>query len=128
MLSKKNTIFNRLSKVQKKFLYVFFTCTALLPHMLHAQVVNNIKGIGALFTSILQSVVMILIGAAIVVFLWSIFKYLTEGKNEAKREEAKQYMIYGVIAIFIMVSVWGLVELLSQTVNIQPFLGLPGKK
>jgi len=121
-----------IKKNESIIIHNFYCVVALLamcaPFISHAQVVNNIKDIGLLFSNILQAAIVLLIGIAVVVFLWSIFKYLTEGKNEAKREEAKKYMIYGVSAIFIMVSVWGLVGLLNETTNIQPFLGLPDRK
>jgi len=104
------------------FAYSFF------PVVASAQVVRNIKDLGGVISTILQNVIAVLIGVAVVVFLWAIFRYLTESKNEAKREEAKKYMIFGIIAIFIMVSVWGVIGLLNQTTGIQPFLGLPGKK
>jgi len=99
-----------------------------VPLVAKGQVTKNIKELSAVISGVLQNIIAILIGAAVLVFLWSIIKYLMKGKNESDRQDAKKYMIYGIIAIFIMVSVWGLIGLLNQTTEIQQFIGLPEKK
>jgi hypothetical protein len=35
-----------------------------------------------------------------------------------KKEEGKQYMLWGIVGIFVMVSVWGLVNIVKQTFNL----------
>lgn len=39
--------------------------------------------------------------------------------NEEKRKQGKQYMIWGIIALFVMVSIWGLVAILTNTFGIK---------
>ncbi len=35
--------------------------------------------------------------------------------SEEKREEGKQTVYYGVIALFVMMSIWGFVNILNNT-------------
>lgn len=69
----------------------------------------------AKITDILNSIIPIIIGLAVVYFLWGVFNYVTAGSSDDKKTEARNVMIYGIIAIFVMVSVWGLVNLLVDT-------------
>jgi len=57
----------------------------------------------------------LVVGLAVFVFIWGIFKYFVAGANEKKVEEARNVLIYGLLGIFIMLSVWGLVNILINT-------------
>lgn len=61
---------------------------------------------------ILTPVVSFLVSIALVVFLWGVLKYMGKTGDEAEREKARQLIIWGIIGIFVMVSVWGLVKVL----------------
>lgn len=78
---------------------------------------------------ILGTVVPTLIGLALVLFLWGVLKYLFS-KDGPSQSEAKQFMIWGILALFIMVSVWGIVNILGQflfgTENISEPKVIPG--
>ena len=44
--------------------------------------------------------------------------YVINTQDEAKREKGKQFMIWGIIALTVMVCVWGLVSVLGNTFGI----------
>ena len=53
---------------------------------------------------------------ALFLFFWGVAKYIwSEG---AGKEEGKKIMIWGVIALFVMSSVWGLVRFIRGELNI----------
>ncbi len=54
----------------------------------------------------------------VLVFLWGLFQ-MVRSSDGAAREEARGYVIWGVVALFVMVSVWGLVNLLVRTFNLE---------
>lgn len=56
-----------------------------------------------------------LIGVAVVVFLWGVFKFIKNGGDEKARESGKQVMLWGVIGLFSMLCVWGVVAILAHT-------------
>lgn len=56
-----------------------------------------------------------IIALALLYFLWGLSKFVLNSGDEDSVKEAKQMMLWGVIALFVMVSVWGLVGILSQT-------------
>ena len=66
---------------------------------------------------LLKPLVPLLIGLAVVVFIYGVLTtVLSEGD---KKEEGKQYMLWGIIGIFVMVSVWGLVAILQNTFQLE---------
>jgi hypothetical protein len=57
----------------------------------------------------------LLFGVALLVFLWGIFKYfILGGGDEGKREEGKQLMLYAIIGFVVMVSVFGIVNAIAN--------------
>lgn len=48
-------------------------------------------------------------------FLWGIAKYLLNSGDSKAQGEARGAMIYGVLGMFVMFSVWGLVYLLQYS-------------
>ena len=58
----------------------------------------------------------LIFGLAFLLFAWGIFVYFIQGgANEEKRGKGKQLMIWGLIGFVIMVSVWGIIEILRNS-------------
>ncbi len=66
---------------------------------------------------ILNTVVMPFIFAiAFIVFLWNVYRYfIVGGADEEKRTEGRKFVLWSVIGFAIMVSIWGLVNLVVST-------------
>lgn len=90
--------------------------SSLLPLLALAQeadtsYVNNLlDDVGGIITQLIP----IFIGVAVLVFIWGVIKYVTAGDDSEKRAQARSLMIYGIIAIFVIVSIWGLVAILQN--------------
>lgn len=75
-------------------------------------------GLPSLFIFILNfinKVSVFIISLTLLLFLWGIFKLVASGKDSKERAEAKGYIVWGIIALAIMVSVWGLVNLVRSS-------------
>lgn len=71
--------------------------------------------IGKVSSFINSTLIPLLFGIALLVFLWGIFKYfILGGGDEGKREEGKQLMLWAIIGFVVMVSVFGIVNLIAQ--------------
>ena len=60
----------------------------------------------------------IIVALALIFFFYGLAKYILNSGDEEKRTEGKGIMIWGIIALFVMVSVWGLVNLLANTFEV----------
>lgn len=79
-----------------------------------------------LFSCILiKSVVPLLFSLATVGFIWGVIIYFINPENEEKRSQGKSYILWGLIGLFVMVSIWGLVNIFSSTFNMNNRLILP---
>lgn len=92
----------------------------VLPAISFAQPsVNNVQDAGQFFINLINNIAVPFIFAlAFLVFIWGVFKYFINGKDDAARKEGKNLMLYGLLGFFIMVSVWGLVNILVNSVRL----------
>ncbi|HEY4714974.1 MAG TPA: hypothetical protein VIH31_00500 [Candidatus Paceibacterota bacterium] len=80
---------------------------------------NDVRGIFNFFTCLLlDSLVPLLITVAIVLFIIGVIRYVLNANDSTKREEGRNFMIWGIVGLFAIVSIWGLVKLLTNTFGI----------
>jgi hypothetical protein len=65
-----------------------------------------------------DSVVPLIFALAVLMFVWGVVQFVINSDEEAKKEKGRQFMIWGVIALTVMISVWGLVNILGTTFGI----------
>lgn len=75
------------------------------------------------FRQILNLLVPILITVAVLWFFWGLIEYIKGGPED--KDKGKFYMIWAVIALFVMVSVFGLIGLIGTTFSIQQGGSIP---
>jgi len=68
---------------------------------------------------ILNPLIVLLFALAVVYFIYGIARYLLSPDNEEIRKSSKQHMLWGVIGMFIMVSVFGILSLIINTFGIE---------
>ncbi len=55
---------------------------------------------------------------AFLAFIWGVINYfIIHGGEEGKREEGKQFILYGLIGMVVLLSVWSFVGLLLSTLG-----------
>ena len=85
---------------------IFFT-----PMIAFAQVTDFAEALGVI-QGLLNGLLPVLIAFAVAVFSWGVLKYIRASDNPEQRTEGRELMIYGIVAIFVMVSLWGLVSVI----------------
>ena len=90
--------------------------TLTLPLVAQAQ---SITSVTTLISALINYAIGILIGVAIIAFFVGLIKYLftNAGSAEAKKSGAR-LMIMGIVAIAVMLSIYGLVRLLQNTFGV----------
>jgi hypothetical protein len=95
--------------------------TVLMVSPLFASAQQYFGNIGGIITSIghlVKLALPVVIGLALLAFFYGLLKFIFNGGDEEKRKESIQVMIYGVIALFVMVSVWGLVRFVGNSLGV----------
>lgn len=62
---------------------------------------------------------------SVLFFLWGLAKFVYDAGNEKTHEDGRRIMIWGVVAVFVFVSIWGIAFVILETFNISP-TNLPG--
>jgi hypothetical protein len=60
----------------------------------------------------------LLIGIAMIVFFWGVIKYLYAGPNEDLKKSSKRVLVAGIIGLFVVVSLGGIVKLVTDMLNL----------
>ena len=87
------------------------TAEAAVDMSAFANVVNPI------ISGIIYPIVEIAFGVALVVFVYGVLRLVLNASDEEVRSSAKNSILWGTVGMFIMVSAWGIIYLVSNTVK-----------
>ncbi len=99
-------------------------CAVLLPALAGAQNLPTastpdtgaVTGFIASIGNILNTLLPIFITLAVLVFFWGLVKFIFQAGDD--REKGRNIMIWGLIGLFVIVSVWGIVSFLGNLFGI----------
>ena len=90
--------------------------------MLNICILSNNPLLGDLISYVTciigKSVIPLIFALAIASFVWGVVQYVINSDEEAKKAKGRQFMIWGILALAVMVSVWGLVRIFTTTFKI----------
>jgi hypothetical protein len=79
---------------------------------------GNLQDVGIEIRRIIEFILIpIIIALALLAFLWGVFTFIRNADDEGKRAEGRQFMLWGIIGLAVMMSVWGLVQILTNTIG-----------
>ena len=80
---------------------------------------NNLEGVIAIIISLFNTAIPIGVAAALLGFLWGLMTLIWNAGNDKKRQEGKHVMIWGIVGLFIILSIVGIIAILQQTFGLQ---------
>ncbi len=91
----------------------------LTPHSLAFAAPRNFTELVNMFTGIINSATVVLFSAAIAFFFWKVAQGLFgyDGDNATKKQELRDTLVWGIVIIFVMVSIWGIIAILQSTLK-----------
>ena len=99
--------------MKKLFIWGALLATPMIAGAFH--VITTVGGFADRVIGVINNVLVPLILAiALIAFIWGIFRFFIFDTEEAKAR-GKDLMVFGLIGFFVIVSVWGLVNLLVNT-------------
>lgn len=64
---------------------------------------------------ILNPIIYLLFGLALIVFLYGVFEFIKNSDNEDERKKGGQHILWGVIGMAIMFSAYGIINFVLNT-------------
>ena len=100
---------------------IIYGAMSFFPVLALAQVTTPLATVRTLVEQargILGLLIPMAFGLAILFFFYGVAKYISAAGEQKKAEEGKSIMIYGIIGIAVMASVWGLVSYLQGALGV----------
>jgi hypothetical protein len=67
---------------------------------------------------IIQPAEWLLLIFATLVFVWGVAQLILKGEDATARAEAQQHILWGVIGLFIMIAVYGIIRFVANTIGV----------
>jgi peptidoglycan biosynthesis protein MviN/MurJ (putative lipid II flippase) len=101
--------------MKSRLLQLFAYSSAFLPLLVFAAP-KNLKELIKVFTDLINPVIGLLTGFAVLLFVWGIVQYILYSGDEKKKKSAKDTLFWGIIALFVLFSFWSIVQLLKRSI------------
>lgn len=89
----------------------------LLPILSTADQPEDFKGVVGSVEKFVMTLVPLLTAAALLLFFWGLAEYVFAAGGDGK-EASKQRMLWGVIGLFVITTIWGIVSFLGSSISI----------
>ncbi len=66
---------------------------------------------------IINPLIVFLFALAVIYFIYGLVQYLLSPDNEEIRKNSKSHMIWGIVGLFIMIAVYGIMNILLTTLG-----------
>ena len=76
---------------------------------------STFREVAAYAISIINMAIPVLAGLALVIFFIGIVRYVAKSADEKGKEHDKQLILWGLIALFVIFSIWGILRVLTNT-------------
>ncbi len=108
-----------MNKINNFFLPAILAVALATPALASAQefLGNFADFIGAI-GGLVAIAIPILIAVAVLVFIFGVIKFIVNANDAEKRKEASKNIIFGLIGLFVIVSLFGLIRILQGAFNL----------
>ncbi len=110
---------NKINKTKKSFnrsiiYHLSSIIYLILPSLAFAFPTNVKDFVDNYFFKTFSILTPILVGIAFLLFFWGVAKFILAAGNEKELVTGKKFMIWGVLALFILTSFWAIMTFLSN--------------
>ncbi len=87
---------------------------------------SNFRELVSIFIELIQVALPVVAGFALLAFFWGLAKFIFRvGGDENAVNDGKNLMIWGVIALFVMISIWGIIAFVYRDIGFSRPFGVP---
>lgn len=85
----------------------------------------DLTGIINMFTDIGLAIIPFLAAVAFLVFVYGVARFIKAAGNEKEIGESKNFLIWGIVGLFVLVSIWGIISFLKNEFGWGSSVGIP---
>jgi len=75
--------------------------------------------LGRIIHQILEPLALLLFGAALILFLWGGFQFVSNADSPDGRTQGRETLIWGIVGMVIMVSAYAILQIATLTFGIE---------
>jgi len=87
---------------------------------------QKFAGVVDVLVSLINMAIPVLAGLAVAIFFWGVVRYIYHEGDPHSKSQDKTIMMWGIIALFVLFSLWGILRLLSDSFGITTPTERPG--
>ena len=88
------------------------------PLAVFAQVqVTNVETLIRRVQGIMNTLIPLILIIATIVFIWGVVTVIISSGDAEKRKEGRDLVMYGLLGLFVISAVWGLVAIIGNTIS-----------
>ncbi len=76
------------------------------------------KFLGNVVVQIVNPIILLLVAAAFVLFLWGVFEFIKNAGDETKRAEGQRAILWGIVGLVIMFGAFGIINIATKSFNL----------
>jgi len=88
---------------------------AVAPSLAFAQAITDVNSLTYKLTNLGNTFIQILIALAVIWIIFNVVRYIIGADSEEKRTTYGKAVLWGIVGLFVILSIWGLVRILSNT-------------
>lgn len=101
----------------KKNVSIIFSLLAFVPSLTFAATNMKLSDLVGKIAQYFNQALYLLMGFAVVAFVYYVIKYFIQ-PEKVNKAEAAQYVLWSIVGFFIILSLWGLVNILISTFDL----------
>ena len=74
--------------------------------------------VGRINEVILYPLISLMIGVALLIFLWGVFQFVAGGADPGARETGRRHMVWGIVGFVVMLSAFTILQIAAGTFGI----------
>lgn len=86
---------------------------------------ENFKDFVCILVDLVKLTIVFASSSAVLAFIWGLSKFILASGSEEKIADGKWIMKWGVIGLFIMFSIWGVVQVITTGILGPGYFGIP---
>lgn len=79
----------------------------------------NFEGLVGQLVGLINAAVPVLAGIALLIFFWGLVKYIYNSSDAKAHGDGKDLIIWGLVAIFVIFSLWGIINIFQTAIFTQ---------
>lgn len=99
----------------KKFFTIALTSTVSLSPLVAFASASTIQDVLRNLTLPIQLATTLIVALSLLAFFWGMAMYVFGSSNDDKRKKGIPMMVWGIVALFVMLSIFGIINMLQAT-------------